>query len=236
MVLKAARLTTPISRAGSWPTRRSRRGVGTPQGVGTPRDVGTRRGGYTFLELTIIMAIIMMVAAIGVPRLLSWVNEGNLGAECRRLAGTIRYLRSKAAQHRESFFLTLDIEKAAYWSELRRDPSEIEHRGYYVSWEDPSDEEFETYEDDLVSRRELRRRVAFEHVVFAEGADEHYGKVRIEFRPDGTSETVAIYLTATDGRVATVMINGHTGRVTIYDYREELEPLPVLYEQYDLDE
>ena len=182
------------------------------------------------------MVIILTVAAIAVPRLLSRVNEGNLGAECRRLAGTIRYVRSKAAQRRTSFFLTLDLEKGVYWIELRRDPSEIGHPGYYVSWEDPEDKEFEAYEDDFVSRRELRRRIDFERVALAEGTDEHYGKVRIEFRPDGTTETVAIYMAATDQRVATVTLDGDTGRVRIYNYREELEPPPLLYEQYGPDE
>ncbi len=182
------------------------------------------------------MVIILTVAAIGVPRLLSWVNEGNLGAESRRLAGAIRYVRSKAAQRHASFFLTLDLEHAAYWIELRRDPGEIDRPGYYLSWEEPEDKEFEAYEDDFVSRRELRRRIGFERVAFAEGTDEQYGKVRIEFRPDGTTETVAIYLAATEARVATVTIDGDTGRVTIYDYYEELEPPPVLYEQYGADE
>jgi Tfp pilus assembly protein FimT len=120
MVLRAAMATAPTSRAGSWPTKPS--------------------AGYTFLELTVVITIILMAVAIGVPRLLSWVNEGNLGAECRRLAGTIRYVRNEAARRRTSFFLTLDLENAAYWIDVRRDPSQVEHRGYYVSstWRPPT--------------------------------------------------------------------------------------------------
>jgi hypothetical protein len=43
-------------------------------------------------------------------------------------------------------------------------------------------------------------------------------------------------MATTDQRVATVILNGDTGRVNVYDYREELEPPPVLYERYDFDE
>jgi type II secretory pathway pseudopilin PulG len=194
------------------------------------------RAGYTFLELAVVLMIIVTVIAVGAPRVLSWVDAGNLGAESRRLAGVIRYVRNEAARHCKSFFLTLDVERAAYWIETRRDPREIDERTYYVSWEDPEDQDYELFEDDFVSRRELRRRIIFEEVTSDAGFGDRYGKVRIELRPDGTTETVAIYLASTDGRIATVMLDGHTGRVRIYDYREELEPPPVLYEQYDLEE
>lgn len=189
------------------------------------------RNGYTFIELTVVLVIIMTVAAVGVPRLVSWVNEGNLGAASRRLAGTIRYVRNEAARRQKSFFLTIDIEENAYWIEVRRDPSEIEHRGYYTSWGDPEDENFEPFEDEFVTRRELRRRIVFSQV-----NDETYGKFRIEFRADGTTQDVAIYLQSTEERVATVTLDADTGRVEIYDYLFEPEPKPTLYEQYDLDE
>ena len=194
------------------------------------------RNGYTFIELTVVLVIIMTVAAVGVPRLVSWVNEGNLGAASRRLAGTIRYVRNEAARRQKSFFLTIDIEENAYWIEVRRDPSEIEHRGYYTSWGDPEDENFEPFEDEFVTRRELRRRIVFDRVLYDDFDEQRYGKVRIEFRADGTTQDVAIYLQSTEERVATVTLDADTGRVEIYDYLFEPEPKPTLYEQYDLDE
>ena len=182
------------------------------------------------------MTILMAVAAIGVPRLLSWVDEGNMGAECRRMAGMMRYVRNEAVRRQKSLFLTLDMEERAYWVEVRREQDELSKPSFYSSWDDSDDLEYEPYEDDLVGRRELRKRLVFDRVAFDDGSEEQLGTVRIEFRPDGTSETVAVYFMLNEHRKATVMLNGDTGRVKVFDSEEEIEPRPVLYEDYDLGE
>jgi prepilin-type N-terminal cleavage/methylation domain-containing protein len=194
------------------------------------------RTGFTLLELIVVMAIMATVAGIGLPRLLTWVDHGNLGAESRRLAGMILYVRNEAARQQRPFYLAMNLEEHVYWIDVRRDPSEIEDPGYYVSGWNLEEREYEAYENDYVGRQELRRRLMFDYVEYADGDRETYGTVRLEFRPDGTSDTAAIYFKADDGRQATVIVNGQTGRVDIYDYFEELEPLPELHEQYDLDD
>ena len=192
------------------------------------------RSGFTLIELIVVMAIMMTVAGIGLPRLLAWVSHGNLGAEARRLAGMVEYARHQAAWRQRTFYLTMDLEAHAYWIEVRRDPSEIEDPGYYVSGWNLEDREYKVYEDEYVGRQELRRRLMFDYVEHEDGQRDTYGTVRLEFRPDGASDTAAIYLKADDGRQATVLVNGQTGRVSIYDYFEELEPLPELHEEYNL--
>jgi len=192
------------------------------------------RAGFTLIELIVVIMIMMTVAGVGLPRLLSFVDNGNLGAESRRLAGMIQYARHEAARQQRSFFLTMDLEAHAYWIEVRRDPSEIEDPGYWVSGRNDEDGEYQTYEDIYVARQELRRRLMFDYVENADHNRETYGKVRLEFRPDGTSDTVAIHLKLDENRQATVMVNGQTGKVEIFDYFEELEELPELHEQYDL--
>ena len=194
------------------------------------------RNGYTFIELTVVLVIIATVAAVGMPRLLSWVNEGNLGAASRELAGLMRYVRNEAARRQKVFYLAIDFEENAYWVETRRDPREVHHSGYYVSWEDPDDEDFEPFEDEFITRRELRKLIVFDRVVYGDLTEDRFGKVRIAFRPDGTTRTVAIYLKNTQDMVATVVLNGDTGRVEMHEYAYDLEAAPVLYEQYDHDE
>jgi prepilin-type N-terminal cleavage/methylation domain-containing protein len=195
-----------------------------------------RPNGFTFIELTVVMVIILTVAAIGVPRLVSWVNDENLGAESRRLAGMIRYVRNEAARRQKRFYLAIDIEANAYWIDVKRAPGEFEPPSYYVSWRDSGDDEYAPYEDEFVERRELRRRIVFDRVLGEDNEEERYGTVRIEFRPDGTTETATIYLKNTQERVATLALDGDTGKVDIYDYLFEPEPKLTLYEQYDLDE
>lgn len=199
-------------------------------------DRRRHRAGFTLIELIVVMVIMATVVGIALPRLVAWIGHGDLGAEARRLAGMIRYARYEAARQQRPFYLTLDLEQHAYWIELRRDPDEVEDPGYWVSGWDSSDREYTPYEDNYVGRQELRRRLLFDHVEFADGTRETYGKVRLEFRPDGTSETVAIYLALEEERQATVIVNGQTGKVDIYDYYEELEPPPELFEDFDLDE
>jgi prepilin-type N-terminal cleavage/methylation domain-containing protein len=198
-------------------------------------SIGNRKG-FTFIELAVVMTILMAVAAIAVPRLLSWADEGNMGAECRRLAGVMRYVRNEAVRRQRSLFLAISTEERAYWVETRRDPSEIEKPTFYTSWDEPVDTEYEPYEDDFVGRHELRQRLVFDRVVFDDGSEEQFATARIEFRPDGTSQTAAVYMMLDEHRKATVMINGDTGRVKVFDSEEELEPRPVLYEDFDLEE
>ena len=82
----------------------------------------------------------------------------------------------------------------------------------------------------------LRRRIVFDHVSRGTLEDERFGTVRIVFRPDGTSETAAIYLQSTGRSVSTLMLDGDTGRVDIYARSDPLEPPLTLYEQYDHNE
>ncbi|MBN1916398.1 MAG: GspH/FimT family pseudopilin [Verrucomicrobia bacterium] len=196
----------------------------------------THRAGFTLIELIVVMAIMATVVGIGLPRLLTWHSHGNLGAESRRLAGMILYARAEAARQQRPFYVTMDLGTHAYWIEVRRDPGEIEDPGYFVSGWDLAEDEYQEYENDYVGRQELRRRLMFDFVEGADGGKDNFGKARLEFRPDGTSDTAAIYFIADDGRQATVIVNGQTGQVEVYDYFEALEPLPELREQYDLDD
>jgi len=194
------------------------------------------RNGFTFIELTVVLVIIATVLLIAVPNLLAWVNASDLGAASRRLAGTIRYVRNQAARRQTSFFLALDLEEHTYRVETRRDPDEVEHATITIERQDPDDDYFKPYEDGFIQRQELPKRIVFDRVVFDDFTEERYGTARIEFRPDGTSQTVAIYLKNTGDLQATVTLNGDTGRVEMYDYDYEPIPKPVLYEQYNLDD
>jgi prepilin-type N-terminal cleavage/methylation domain-containing protein len=196
----------------------------------------SRCQGYTFIELTVVLVIILTVAAIGMPRLLSWVNEGNLGAAGRRLAGMIRYVRNEAARRQKPFYLAIDLEQNAYWIEVRRDPHATDEVGYTARWDEPADEGFVLFEDEFVSRQELRKLIVFDRIVYADLSEQRFSKARILFRPDGTTQTVAIHLKNTQNVVTTVVLDGDTGRVEVYDYDLDLQPPPVLYEQYATDE
>jgi hypothetical protein len=145
-------------------------------------------------------------------------------------------VRNEAVRRQKSLFLTIDVEQRAYLVETRRPQDELKKASFYSSWGNPSESEFEPYEDDFVGRRELRKRLVFDRVVFDDSSEERFGTARIEFRPDGTSDTVAVYFMLSEQRKATVMLNGDTGRVEVFDSEEELEPRPVLYEDYNLGE
>jgi len=203
----------------------------------TSRADGSRSrragAGYTLIELTVVVLIIMTVAAVGLPPLLSWVDEGNLGAASRRLAGMVRYVRHEAARRQQRFFLTIDLENHAYWIETLRDLRTFDPMTYSASWSDPEDQRYEPYEDEFVGRQELRKRIVFDRVVYQNADFERSGKVRIEFRPDGTTESVSIYLRNTSQMEATIRLDGDTGRVEVYDYRVEPERQLELYEQYE---
>ena len=70
--------------------------------------------GFTLLELSLVLLIIMVVLALTIPRLRD-PGRSELAAQAHRLSLTFRLLRSEAALNGYAYRLNYDLDQQRYW-------------------------------------------------------------------------------------------------------------------------
>ncbi len=197
-----------------------------------PRRARPRRdGGFTLVELLIVLGIVSLLAALAAPAL------GSLtGADARKaageLAGSMRALFDTAALRHSTCRMVLDLDHRGWSAECapgaagiardsRKSPDDetLEQR-----FPDEKDAElrrllaksaFGKYEDRLVGKRDLPGRVAFGpvHVEGRHDAIEE-GNAYVYFFPGGQGQRA--YVPVVDGKtVYTVVFEPFTGRARV---------------------
>ncbi len=153
-----------------------------------------REGGFTLVELMVVMGVIVVIAAAAAPALAS-LTGASARESAGQVAGAMRYLFDTAQVRHASCRLALDLGERAWWTEcapgrvgLARDAAgERSDEELAARFPDEKDEEmrrllaktrFGAFEDRLVKKRTLPGRAAF-------------GKVRLEGRRDPVVEGVA---------------------------------------------
>ena len=179
--------------------------------------IAARRGsgGFTFLELAVVVVIMGIVMAITLPRFTGTFSRATLGGAARGLAGTMVYIRDAAARHGRSYFLDIDLENNKYsvtYIDEEADWSEIA----YQESEFPDEEMYSQFSDSVVSETVLQKKVSFLEIMLADGTEVSEGVVRIEFRPDGTADEVVIHLTNPKEKVYSVYLEHYNGQPTVY--------------------
>jgi prepilin-type N-terminal cleavage/methylation domain-containing protein len=198
-----------------------------PIGLST---VWRRSGGFTFLELVVVIAIMGIMMAVTLPRFSSSLSKATLGGTARALAGTIAYLRNAAAKEGRSYFLNIDLNNHQYWVTIINEEADLTLIDLQES-DVLDDEIYAEVSDAFVARTRLQKKVAFAQVMLEDGTRVSDGLVTIEFRPDGTADEVAIHLTNPKERFYTVYLERYNGQAKVYKGVFLPEPLPVLTER-----
>jgi prepilin-type N-terminal cleavage/methylation domain-containing protein len=72
------------------------------------------RGGFTLVELTVVLAIAVVLSGLVIVRVDGWSSRTTLRASARALGNLIRTYREKAELEEGVYILAIDLEKGTY--------------------------------------------------------------------------------------------------------------------------
>jgi prepilin-type N-terminal cleavage/methylation domain-containing protein len=164
------------------------------------------RAGFTLLELTVVLFILGLLAALMAPAFRGFFKSTKVVEATSGLRNTIRLVQQRAATRGDVVVLELNFETGAYFVEKRDDKHRFRSRR-------PGSKEFEV-------RRSLPDDFSFHSVYFPELEEEiDRDEARLEFYPDGTTRDADIVLELEDTekketRYYMITVQGTTGHVS----------------------
>ena len=168
------------------------------------RSKNSCRGGFTLIEIAVVMVIISMVMMLVIPRLPSSDQE-NLKISARTLASTLRYLQERAATSRTGYYLTLEPgTESVKISEIVGDGSAKE----------PS--------DPLLQKSPVKEGIIVADVRIPRLGKVSTGQLRLDIGMGGVRDFVTIHLRSAEGQFWTVMVFPSGGKVKAFEgYHED---------------
>ncbi len=159
------------------------------------------RSGFTLIEIMAVVLILLMIAAIVIPRVSLIASQAALD-DAKQLAATLDFAREKAIALGRAHRVVLDLDHAQYWIEAQPPPATTPP---ILAWA-------ELEELPLVAPRTNTREFtalrgsqptpldANVHItaVENESSQANEGLAQIAFEPDGATSAAQIWLTAGD--------------------------------------
>jgi prepilin-type N-terminal cleavage/methylation domain-containing protein len=183
---------------------RSRLGVGQWRQRRTTLRLGS--GGFTLLEITLVLVIMSVVFALVIPRLRD-PGRAELEAQSHHLVLTFRLLRSEAVLNGSAYRLNYDLDQQRYWVTPGDASVDLEQFARDIGR--------------LARGTRLERPITILDVVLPTLAGKvQQGQIYTVFYPDGSVDPTVIHLA--NGRDAyTLWLNPMNGRLNMdTGYRE----------------
>lgn len=171
----------------------------TTSAAALPYRENRRHGGFTLIEIVIVMAVISMVMLLVVPRLPTSDQE-NLKISARTLASTLRYLQERAATSRTGYYLSLTPGTESV---------KIAEIGGDGGAKEP--------EDPLLQKSPLKEGIVVADVRIPRLGKISDGELRIDIGAGGVRDFVTIHLRSAEGQFWTVMLFPSGGKVKAYE-------------------
>ena len=180
-----------------------------------PNNGSADRGGFTLIEIMIVMLIIGLVAAIAYPQY-QVLSRANLRETSRKLAGTIRYLYARSIMDKKPWRLVFDMGKNRVWAE-RLEPRNDGAGSEYIKIQTAGLRRIEIPNGVIIKNmRVLGREVNASGVEY------------LNFNPYGGVERAVIHLEHENHRwVFSLVTKPLSGRVAIFDYEVDIEQVPI---------
>ena len=168
---------------------------------------GPRAGGFTLIELVMVIAIIGVVFGLVLPRFSGFLGSAELGSSARILAGTARAIHNEAGRQGREIVLHLNLDKDEYWATYKTAKGVEKELG-----------------GTFLKRRSLPEGISFKDIVLHNKYVTQQGEVSLVFSPLGRVGRTVIHLQDRSGKNFTVRIKPYNGQVEVYNYYFD-EPL-----------
>jgi prepilin-type N-terminal cleavage/methylation domain-containing protein len=158
--------------------------------------------GYTFIEITVVIILIGVMASISLPKIRHAILADKLNSTSRKMIGLISSLRNDAIREQKAFYLHLDLEANRFWTDS----------------EAMLEEERLSANENAAS---LPEGISVFDVWFRGKGKKQHGVVVIRFSKKGYVQESAIHLSSDDGRQFTLFLSPFLGKIkTFEDYIE----------------
>ncbi len=196
------------------------------------RDGDHGAGGFTLIELMIVLVIMGFMLAMVGPRVAKSLGGLSLKTTAKKVAGALRYARSKAVNTSRTYNVIFDSEKnrVIVLPSPRSTVSEMMGSDNATDDETVGDEETTEQPASKKPEQEIRIFPLPEGVTFnkisIEGAttsdqEQDEGIFQMAFFPNGTSQTVEIILADRRERMFIIDVDFMTGVVSVAEETEE---------------
>ncbi len=178
----------------------------TPRVAGWVRPgVPLGQGGFTLIELTLVMFIIGMLVALTFPKFRN-IGGGDIKLETRTLIAYVQGLYSEATFTRRQHRLVLDLSENRYWGEAEQPTGMGRPTGRKV---------FRPVGRDFLKPVTLPKGVTLDDAIVGAFGKRTDGTVYANFYPLGRVDFTTIHLSDDGDGVMTLMVNPITGQVTV---------------------
>lgn len=164
-------------------------------GVAAGRRASSRGGGFTLVEMMVVLFIVSLFAAFTIPRLAD-IGALRLNSAARHLGRTITYLYAEAVSSRKVVRLYVEKDKGKYY------PATINSKG-----------EFEKTSFPLFSSGSLGAGVEVKSFITVFGGAFAGDTAYLHLMPEGFAEKAVIVLGDESGRRVSLIVDPLTGRV-----------------------
>lgn len=159
---------------------------------------GACQRGFTLIEITLVMIILGLVAALIVPNITN-VGGGDIKLESRTLIGHIQAAYNEATFTRTRHRMVFDLDEQRYWTEVEAGTA------------------YAPVESNFLKRVDLPVNIRFADVMTGPSGKRSEGRAYAHFYPLGRVDFTTIHLETEDGDAMTLLVNPLTGRVKVAD-------------------
>ena len=168
---------------------------------------------FTLLELIVVLALIVILTGVIVPRMGRSVGHRELSEAAGRFAHTARTVRVLAVAQGRTCALEIDLDRGVYGVVIQ--PGERPAAAPAATFSDRPGQ-WQAVQMSWLKAQRWPKTVSVDSYRTPDGATAAGGTQYLKFFPDGTSSGVALRLTCRDDAYR-VIVHPHSGRVVYGD-------------------
>jgi prepilin-type N-terminal cleavage/methylation domain-containing protein len=155
-------------------------------------------GGFTLIELVLVMLLLCIILGMAVPQLRGFMSGSAARDSATQVIALAQYARAKAAADSVNYRLTFDPQNGEYWLSA----GSADGTGEFTRLSNDFGQTFKLPEGMKVSLEQVPTGTTSRGVTNARSTGSSND---IEFHPDGTSDAVLIRLTESFNNVETLI-------------------------------